>query len=233
MPVYQLIDKCIFPDPELADISGLLAIGGDLSSDRLLNAYRNGIFPWFSEGEPIMWWSPDPRMVLFTEEFKRSKNLKRLLKRNRFKVTIDYSFADIIKSCSNVPRLNQDGTWITNDMIEAYIKLNRQGYAHSVEVWENEDLVGGLYGISLGRCFFGESMFHKVTDASKVALWHLVDLLKTLGINLIDVQQETDHLRSMGAKTIIRKDFIHLLKSLMQFDDLKGNWGDYKYPMQV
>lgn len=233
MPVFQLIDKCIFPPPELAHTSGLLAIGGDLSSERLLNAYRNGIFPWFSEDEPIMWWSPDPRMVLYTEEFKRSKNLKRLVNKNKFKVTVDNSFADVIKSCSNLPRLNQHGTWITNDMIEAYIKLHSQGYAHSVEVWENEDLVGGLYGISLGRCFFGESMFHKVTDASKVALWHLVDLLITLGINLIDVQQETNHLRSMGAKTIIRKDFIHLLRSLMQFDDLKGNWGDYKYPLQV
>ncbi|MBN2639982.1 MAG: leucyl/phenylalanyl-tRNA--protein transferase [Bacteroidales bacterium] len=215
MPVFQLDDRIIFPDPQFAEPDGLLAIGGDLSVERLLAAYKAGIFPWFSEGTPILWWSPNPRMVLFPEEFKRYKSLRRIVEKGMFRVTFDQEFKQVMTHCGAVPRKGQDGTWITDTMIEAYFTLYKMGYAHSVEVWQDENLVGGLYGVLINKVFFGESMFHLVTDASKVALWHWVDYLTQKGIELIDVQQETNHLRHMGARLISRESFITLLRKLL------------------
>ncbi len=215
MPVFQLSDKIIFPDPNLAEPDGLLAIGGDLSQERLLLAYSNGIFPWFSDGYPILWWSPNPRMVLIPKEFKRHKNLRRLVNKKYFSVTFNKNFEGVINSCAGVSRENQDGTWITDNMKQAYIALHHSGYAHSVEVWENDNLVGGLYGVLMGKVFFGESMFYKVSNASKVALWYLVDRLLDIGIELIDVQQETEHLKSLGARLIDRESFLNLLVQLI------------------
>jgi len=213
MPVFQLSDEPVFPPPELANPEGLLAIGGDLSPQRLLEAYASGIFPWYDEDDPIMWWSPDPRMVLFPEEFKRYKNLRRLVQSRKFTITMDTDFVGVIKACSHAERKGQEGgTWITKAMQQAYIRLFALGYAHSVECWLNNELAGGLYGVALGKIFFGESMFHYVTDASKVALWYLVDYLLENNFKLIDVQQDTPHLRSLGARLMPRKDFIKILE---------------------
>ena len=230
MPIYQLTESNIFPSPMLAGADGLLAVGGDLSAERLLEAYRNGIFPWYSEGQPYLWWSPDPRMVLFPSKFKKYKNLSKLVFSKSFRVEIDGDFESVITNCASVPRKGQEGeTWITSEMISAYLKLHQKGYAHSVEVYQSDKLVGGLYGISLGGSFFGESMFHYVTDASKVALWHLVDLAIELNFDMIDVQQDTDHMRFMGAETITRKDFITLLARSVGKKDQVGNWGEINY----
>ncbi|UBM61958.1 leucyl/phenylalanyl-tRNA--protein transferase [Candidatus Sulfidibacterium hydrothermale] len=212
MPVYQLPEEPVFPRPELAEPDGLLAVGGDLSPQRLLNAYASGIFPWYNEDSPILWWSPDPRLVLFPEEFKRHKNLRRLVQRGKFNVTINHDFQSVIKACSRVKRKNQTDTWITPEMQQAYIRLHELGFALSVECYLDEKLAGGLYGVVLGKVFFGESMFHTVTDASKVALWHLVDFLLKNHFKVIDVQQDTPHLRSLGARLIPRKEFLNLLK---------------------
>ncbi len=211
MPVFQLSDELGFPQPGLANPDGLLAIGGDLSPQRLIQAYTAGIFPWYSEGDPIMWWSPDPRLVLFPEEFKRHKSLRRLVGSGKFSVTIDVDFAGVIEACSKAERKEQEGTWITKEMQEAYVRLFESGCAHSVECWLNDELAGGLYGVALGKIFFGESMFHNVTDASKVALWHLVDYLLKNDFKLIDVQQDTQHLRSFGARPVSREEFLKLL----------------------
>ena len=211
MSVFQLSDEPVFPRPELAEPDGLLAIGGDLSPPRILQAYASGIFPWYSENQPILWWSPNPRMVLFPEEFKRTKNLRRLVQNSKFRVTIDTDFVGVIKACSLVERKGQEGTWITKEMREAYIRLFELGFAHSVECRLNDELAGGLYGVALGKVFFGESMFHTVTDASKVALWYLVDFLLENDFKLIDVQQDTPHLRSLGARLILRKEFLKIL----------------------
>jgi len=225
MPVYQLIDEYIFPDPALCEPDGLLAIGGDLSKGRLIEAYSKGIFPWYSEGQPIMWWSPDPRMVLFPENFIRHKNLRKTIVSNKFVVSFDSMFEQVIEQCSSVPRKNQDGdTWITDEMKNAYIELHKAGIAHSVEVCFQNKLVGGLYGLSLGGCFFGESMFHTVNDASKVALWYLVDRLSAWEFNIIDVQQETNHLKSMGATAIDRKEFLLLLSDSVKKESFIGSW---------
>ncbi len=212
MAVFQLPDEPVFPQPDLAEPDGLLAVGGDLSPQRLLNAYASGIFPWYSEGQPVLWWSPDPRLVLFPAEFKRHKNLRRLVRSGKFTVTVNRDFAGVITACSRVKRKGQEGTWIIREMQEAYIRLHRMGYARSVECWMNNRLVGGLYGVVMGKVFFGESMFHTVTDASKVALWYLVDDLLEKGFRLIDAQQDTPHLRRLGARLISRKDFLQLLK---------------------
>ena len=168
MPVYQLPDEPVFPPADLANADGLLAIGGDLSTPRLINAYSSGIFPWYSEGQPILWWSPNPRMVLFPDRFKRHKNLRRTVEKNIFTYTFDQEFEKVIDHCSHIKRKKQDDTWITEEMKKAYIQLHKAGYAHSVETYQQGKLVGGLYGISLGSVFFGESMFHLQTDASKV-----------------------------------------------------------------
>lgn len=224
MPVYELIQDYVFPNPEEADKDGLLAIGGDLEVERLVLAYSSGIFPWYSEGQPILWWSPDPRMVLFLPDFKRTKNLGRLVKNGNFSVRFDTNFQEVIKNCSSVPRKNQDGTWITSQMIESFMKLHELGIAHSVETYMEGNLVGGLYGISLGGVFFGESMFHLLTNASKVAIWHLVEQLEAWGFDFIDVQQDTSHLSSLGAKNIDRRKFLNLLDASLKKNTRLGSW---------
>jgi len=212
--MYQLSSSLYFPDPEMALSDGLLAIGGDLSSERLLLAYRSGIFPWYDDAQPILWWSPDPRMVLIPENFKVSKSLRRTIKSQKFKITINQAFSEVINNCSSISRNGQRGTWITEEMEEAYISLNKLGHAMSIEVWENDVLVGGLYGVNLPekKIFCGESMFSKVNDASKVAFFNLVSLLKEKNYKLIDCQLYTPHLESLGAVEITRKDFLKLLK---------------------
>lgn len=225
MHIYQLSDNNIFPDPAFAKPDGLLAFGGDLSIKRLITAYSLGIFPWYSEEQPILWWSPDPRMVLFPDKFIRHKNLMKTVKSGKFQISFDSMFEEVIEFCSSIPRKGQDGdTWITAEMKKAYIELHKIGVAHSVEVSYKNKLVGGLYGLSIGSSFFGESMFHQVTDASKVALWHLVDRLLSWNFDLIDVQQETEHLKSMGATSIDRKEFLHLLKSSVNKEGKTGSW---------
>jgi leucyl/phenylalanyl-tRNA--protein transferase len=197
-----------FPPVDQAEIepNGLLAVGGDLSSARLLNAYRSGIFPWFSDDQPILWWSPDPRTVLYPERLKISRSLRKTLRNKPFRVTFDQAFAQVMLACS-APRKNGDGTWITMEMLAAYQELHRIGFAHSVEVWLEERLVGGLYGVALDRVFFGESMFSLERDASKVGLVHLIELLQVNGFRLIDCQVYSEHLISLGAEEISRSRF--------------------------
>ena len=224
MPVYLLSDEPFFPDPELARADGLLAIEGDLTPKRLIQAYANGIFPWYSEGEPILWWSPNPRMVLFPKDFKRTKSLRRTVNKGLFKVTFDVAFNKVINLCASTRKNDELGTWITGEMVDAYIALHNMGLAHSVESWLDGKLVGGLYGVSLGGVFFGESMFHLVSDASKVALWHLVDKLLAWDFDLIDAQQETPHLSRLGAVAIERKKFLHLLNKSLARPAKQGRW---------
>lgn len=201
-----------FPDVQqaLRDPDGLLAAGGDLSPVRLLKAYRLGIFPWFSDGQPILWWSPDPRMVLFPDELKISRSLAKTLRQQRFKITLDTNLDAVIRQCAE-PRQDAQGTWITQDMMTAYNRLHQLGYAHSVEAWQDDQLVGGLYGVALGQIFFGESMFSRVSNASKVAFVYLVRQLKEKSFQLIDCQVETAHLGSLGARNIPRQQFIQIL----------------------
>lgn len=212
--MYILSKNIEFPPVEHADNDGLLAIGGDLSQERLLLAYRSGIFPWYNEGEPIIWYSPDPRMVLFPEELKVSKSMKQVLRKDEFTVTFNRDFKQVIENCATVKRPDQEGTWITNDMQKAYIQLHTSGYAMSVEVWKEEELVGGLYGMWLQekKVFCGESMFAKVSNASKVGFISLVSMLKEKKVQLIDCQVYTDHLASLGAREISRKAFLDYLK---------------------
>ena len=214
-----------FPPLEraLEDPNGLLAAGGSLDAPRLLDAYRRGIFPWSSEGEPLLWWSPDPRMVLFTDEFEPSRSLRRRFRDGRFDVRIDTACDHVIAACA-APREGQVGTWITSEVREAYGELHRLGYVHSVESWREGRLVGGLYGVALGRVFFGESMFALETDASKVALMHLVAHLRMLDVPLIDCQQETEHLASLGARPISRRRFAALLKQLINSPEPPQGW---------
>lgn len=220
----MLTDDLVFPPPELAEKDGLLAIGGDLRPERLLLAYSMGIFPWFDEDLPVMWWSLDPRMVLFPHKLKVSVSLRQALRSGRFQITFDEAFDQVIRACAEVDRPNQDGTWISDDMIKAYQALHQAGYAHSVEIWRENHLVGGLYGVSLGRIFCGESMFHHESNASKVALWHLIERLKGWGFQLIDAQQDTEHLRSLGAETIPRKAFLKYLRQALQQETIRGSW---------
>lgn len=224
MAIFSLIDDIIFPDPNLAEEDGLIAIGGDLSLERLIMAYANGIFPWYSQGEPVLWWSPDPRMVLFPNRFKASKSLKQYIRNSNFKVYFDRDFKSVIENCANIPRRESDETWITQEMQQAYIDLHNAGFAHSVETYLQDKLVGGLYGISLGKAFFGESMFHTEKDASKIALSFLVDRMNEWGFHFIDVQQETNHLQSLGAECITRTKFLKLLKEALKFPVVKGKW---------
>lgn len=231
MPVYRLPDQPLFPPPEHAARSGLLAVGGDLSPERLLAAYRAGIFPWYSDGEPLLWWSPDPRCVLFPGELRVSRSLRQFLKKQPFRITFDRAFPKVIAACRK-PRPGQDGTWITKAMQEAYIALHELGYAHSVEVWQEGSLAGGLYGLSLGRAFFGESMFSKEANASKAALVGLVSGLKDLPFDLIDCQVESPHLKSLGARPIPRREFMSLLKESLRHETLRGNWGILGMPRQ-
>lgn len=209
--MYFLLKELFFPDVSEADEHGILAVGGDLSPERLLLAYRSGIFPWFEHDEPILWWSPSERMVLFPDELIISKSMRTILRKNTFTVTFNKDFRAVITNCSKIRRNGQGGTWITDNMIEAYLKLHEMGYAKSVEVWQNNELVGGLYGIDLGTIFCGESMFSKVSNASKVAFITLVENLKIRKYKLIDCQVHNDHLDSLGAREIDREEFIKIL----------------------
>lgn len=211
--MYFLTKELFFPPVNETDEDGILAIGGDLSPERLLLAYKSGIFPWFDEDEPILWWSPEERMVLFPNEFSVSKSMRNILNRGIFKVTFNQNFKEVISNCSSIKRDGQRGTWITDGMIEAYSKLNEMGIAKSVEVWQEDILVGGLYGIDLGHIFCGESMFSKVSNASKVAFVSLVKKLKEENYKLLDCQVHNNHLESLGAREIPREDFIAILKS--------------------
>ena len=202
-----------FPPPgqALEEPAGLLAAGGDLSSPRLLAAYRRGIFPWYSPGQPVLWWSPDPRAVLFPEEFRVSRSLGKTLRNGGFSLAVDRDFEAVIDGCA-APRTHSAGTWITSEMRSAYLRLHRLGYAHSIEVRRGSELAGGLYGVRLGGVFFGESMFSRVRDASKVALAHLVDLCRRNSIAVIDCQLASRHLESLGARAIPREQFLSLLE---------------------
>ena len=211
--MYYLSSDLFFPTVSQANRDGILAIGGDLSPERLLLAYKSGVFPWFEEGEPILWWSPNPRMVLFLDELVVSKSMRNFLNRNMFTVTFNQNFRDVISNCQNIKRDGQKGTWITNEMIEAYCKLHELGIAKSVEIWQDKELVGGLYGIDLGHVFCGESMFSLVSNASKVAFIALVNQLKAANYKLLDCQVYNPHLESLGCREIDRTDFMEILKS--------------------
>jgi len=206
--IFRLDERLLFPDPALAGDDGLLAVGGDLSTERLLLAYGHGIFPWYSEDEPILWFSPHERFVLYPDELNVSKSMLRVLKSGGFTITINKAFEQVITACSKAPRPGQDGTWITADMQAAYIKLNKKGHAHSVEVWESDELVGGLYGVHVNNVFCGESMFSKVSNASKAAL---IYLCRSGMYNLIDCQVYTPHLESMGARMIGREEYMRMV----------------------
>lgn len=217
MPVFILGEAPLFPPPYLSEKNGLLAVGGDLRPQRLIVAYRMGIFPWYNEGEPILWWSPDPRFVLFPEEVKVSRSMRQILKKGLFRVTFDTDFAAVIEGCRK-PRGDRVGTWIDGAMSEAFCALHALGIAHSVEVWREGELVGGLYGVALGRCFFGESMFTRESNASKVALIRLCQRLREEGFVVIDCQVYTAHLESMGARMIPRRIFLEMLARHAQGD---------------
>jgi leucyl/phenylalanyl-tRNA---protein transferase len=213
MPLYRLGPEPIFPPPELAEPEGLLAIGGDLSAERLMAAYRQGIFPWFEPEGPILWWSPDPRLVLVPDELRITRRLARTIRQGRFETRYDTAFARVIRACAETPRDHEDGTWITPEMQQAYTRLHELGHAHCMESWRNGRLVGGIYGVRVGRVFCGESMFHHETDASKVALAALVDRLRPDGVDLIDCQVASEHLIRLGAREIPRAAFLRHLKS--------------------
>ena len=218
-------DDCFFPPADRANEEGLLAFGGDLSPERLLTAYANGIFPWFSDEEPILWWSLDPRLIIRPGEMRVSKSLRHRLKSGKFENRIDTQFREVMLHCAQTPRKDQDGTWIVDEMVEAYCRLHEMGLAHSFETYEEGELVGGLYGIAIGKAFFGESMFHTATDASKAAFFHLHQFLVKHDFKLIDCQQETSHLKSLGAYTIPRAEYLKELKLLTTEPTLIGDWG--------
>lgn len=225
MPIYWLDEALAFPHPQYADEDGVLAVGGDLSPERLLLAYQNGIFPWYNEGEPIIWWSPDPRFVLLPDQLKISKSMRKVLRDQQFRVTFNQDFRAVIQHCSTTSRHGQEGgTWITEAMIEAYCMLHDLGFAHSVEVWEAGELVGGLYGLALGRCFSGESMFTKVSNASKAGFITLVQRLERLGFDMVDCQTHSNHLESLGAIYIDRVDFLAYLEKNSQRSTFRGDF---------
>ncbi|MBF0467078.1 MAG: leucyl/phenylalanyl-tRNA--protein transferase [Nitrospirae bacterium] len=223
MPVFLLNEDIAFPPVELARNDGLLAVGGDLSAKRLLYAYKLGIFPWFSEGDPLLWWSPDPRLVMFLDEFRLSRSLRQVINRGVFPVTFDKDFSGVINNCAAQRTGKPYGTWLTEEMIQAYIGLHKTGYAHSVECWHDGELAGGLYGLALGKMFFGESMFTKVSNASKTAFAFLVEKLIKLEFHLIDCQVRTEHLVSMGAREIAGEEFQAILKKAVK-RPLKTIW---------
>ena len=208
----------------MANEDGLLAVDGDLEAERILLAYYRGIFPWYSEGSRILWWSPNPRLILKPKSLKRSKTLIRTIKSNKYSCRFDTNFEAVINECAKVPRGKENETWLVDEMIEAYVKLHKLGYAHSVETYLNDELVGGLYGLSLGKAFFGESMFFKKSDASKVALSYLCTQAEAMGFYVIDAQVETDHLISMGAEKIKRSDFLDLLNQALKHPTCQGKW---------
>ena len=224
MPIFRLTEQLRFPPPDYADPDGLLAVGGDLSPERLLLAYGMGIFPWYGEETPILWWSPHPRLVLFPEELKVSRSLQRVIRKGTFQVTVDSAFPDVIAECAQVRLKNHEGTWIVPEMSAAYCRLHELGYAHSVETWRQGELVGGLYGVALGSVFYGESMFTKRSDASKVALVHLVHLLRSRHFEMIDCQLTTRHLLSLGAREIPRREFLRRLATAVKAPHQAGSW---------
>jgi leucyl/phenylalanyl-tRNA--protein transferase len=223
VPVYALTPSLVFPPPEKA-VAGLLAIGGDLSPERLLLAYRSGIFPWYDEGLPILWHSPDPRCVLRVDGLHVGRSLRRTIKKGTYEVRYDSDFGQVIRSCKDTPRAGQDGTWITGEMEAAYVRLHQMGYAHSVESWHGGTLVGGLYGVSVGRMFFGESMFSRAPDASKVALVALAERVAGWGFPIIDAQVATPHTLAMGAEEWPRPRFLEVLHEALVHPTRRGTW---------
>ncbi len=224
MSVFLLSQKIEFPSPHFAEEDGLLAVGGCLSEERLLLAYRMGIFPWFSEGDPVLWWSPDPRLALYPQELRVSKSLQKVIRKKQFHLTMDTAFTRVINACASSRTQNNEGTWLTEYMIESYIKLHESGFAHSVEAWYKGELAGGLYGVSLGRCFFGESMFTRLSNASKVAFVALVHFLEKLSFDLIDCQITTRHMVRFGAKEVPRAMFLKQVEDSLQSSTKKGKW---------
>lgn len=214
----------IFPDPRNSSKEGLVAFGGDLDPNRILSAYKKGIFPWYSKGDPILWWSPDPRLVLYPDDLKISRSLKKILKKSIFEVRVDTNFKEVILNCKNIKRKDQEGTWILPEIVDAFNRLHQMGFAHSIEVYQDNKLVGGLYGLSLGAAFFGESMFSKVGNASKVALVKLVQISKEFNFDFIDCQIPTLHLKKMGAMEIGRDRFLDELELALQKPSKIGNW---------
>jgi leucyl/phenylalanyl-tRNA--protein transferase len=224
MPVFLLSDKIEFPPPYLASKAGLLAVGGDLSRERLLLAYRMGIFPWYSDGEPLLWWSPDPRLVLYPEEIRISKTLKKIIKQDKFHLTIDTAFDQVVNACAQIRIDKNEGTWIVQEMIDAYCRLHDAGFAPSVEAWYQGELAGGIYGVSLGKCFFGESMFSRISNASNITLVKLVEYLKTLSFDMLDCQITTEHLIRFGAREIQRDVFLKQLEQSLEATTRQGRW---------
>jgi leucyl/phenylalanyl-tRNA--protein transferase len=225
MPLFMLNTKADFPPAEWAGKEGLLAVGGDLSPRRLLRAYGRGIFPWYTDEEPILWWSPDPRFVLFPAGIHIPRSLKKILSKKPFHLTFDRAFAEVIDGCAR-PRLDQNGTWITDEMRQAYIRLHMLGYAHSLEAWQDDKLAGGLYGVALGRCFFAESMFRLESNASKVVLFALARALLKMKFILIDCQVHSPHLAAWGASSIPRRQYLELLRTGLSSSTWRGNWGE-------
>lgn len=230
MSIYYIDElNPVFPNPLFSDSQGIIGIGGNLHSETLLNAYQSGIFPWYNENDPIIWWSPDPRFVLFPAELKVSKSMRPYFNQKKFTVTYDRQFENVIKACQRVERMGQKGTWITNEMLDAYVNLHQLGYAHSIEVWEGDQLAGGLYGLALGKVFYGESMFSLRPNASKFGFISLVRNLRELDFELIDCQQETAHLASLGAKAIDRGMFCEILHENRINKISRGHW---EYPLK-
>lgn len=227
MPVFQLDNSLWFPSPETYEDHGIVAIGGDLGTERLILAYNSGLFPWYNVDEPILWWSPKERMVLRPGEEKVSKSLRNILNRNLFTVTADQAFSDVINECQKIPRKGQDGTWLNDEMKQAYQELHREGFAHSIECWQGDQLVGGLYGVSLGRVFCGESMFSKASNASKVAFIKMCRKLGELDFELIDCQVYNQFLASLGAYEIGRSEFLEIVGANDLRQTLRGSWAPY------
>jgi len=229
LPIYKLSEEILFPDPSEAE-DGIIAVGGDLSPERIIVAYLHGIFPWYSDTDPIIWWSPDPRCVLFPVELRVSRSMKQLLKKGIYTVTFDRNFREVIRHCADVRYKDRNDTWITGDMMQAYIQLYEMGIAHSVEVWdERGDLAGGLYGLAMGKCFFGESMFHLKPNASKYGFITLVSLLREKGYELVDCQVHNDHLESLGATVIPREIYLSLLSGCVKGEIVAEHW--YSWPV--
>jgi leucyl/phenylalanyl-tRNA--protein transferase len=222
--IFRIPPQHLFPDPSYAEPSGLLGVGGDLDPDRLLLAYRSGIFPWYSRGQPILWWSPDPRTVLVSDEITVPRSLAKRIRQNRFRITLDRAFERVISQCGSIRRPEQHGTWITPEMRRAYVQLHALGYAHSVEAWEGEELVGGLYGVAVGKLYAGESMFTLRPDASKVAFVHLVRQLSRWGYPLIDCQVHTAHLERFGSREIPREEYLGRISALTVLPGRSGPW---------
>jgi leucyl/phenylalanyl-tRNA--protein transferase len=231
VPVYALSRALVFPPPDHA-VEGLLAVGGDLSPERLLLAYRSGIFPWYDEGLPILWHSPDPRCVIVIEHLHVGRTLRRAIAKRTYDVRYDTAFELVIRACKQTPRRGQDGTWITDDMERAYARLHAMGYAHSVEAWEGEELVGGLYGVSLGHMFFGESMFAWRDNASKVALVALAERVKKWGFKVIDAQVPTPHTLAMGAEEWPRTEYLRVLREELAHATRRGSWAQAEPPLE-